>query len=227
MTTKWNKSVPFEDSYVDDCNNWLTNGYTKTSTSTTNHPSVCTGSDKWGVLFYISENATNGTGTQMYFPIDGTYAGRVFTRKILSRNAGAWNLLSTFDGNYDNLTNKPTIPAAYNLPVANQNTLGGIKVGAGLSITADGILSATGGGTADSVNWENVVGKPTFATVATSGSYNDLTNKPTIPTIPSSLPANGGNADTVGGYTIWTGTQAQYNAISSKDANTIYLIKEG
>ncbi len=31
-------------------------------------------------------------------------------------------------------------------------------------------------------------------------SYNDLTNKPTIPTIPSSLPANGGNADTVDGY---------------------------
>ena len=30
-------------------------------------------------------------------------------------------------------------------------------------------------------------------------SYNDLTDKPTIPTIPSSLPANGGNADTVGG----------------------------
>lgn len=29
-------------------------------------------------------------------------------------------------------------------------------------------------------------------------SYNDLTDKPTIPTIPSSLPANGGNADTVG-----------------------------
>ena len=564
MTTKWNKSIPFEDSYVDNCNNWLTNGYTKTSTSTTNHPSVCTGADRWGVLFYISENATNGTGTQMYFPIDGTYAGRVFTRKILSRNAGAWNLLSTFDGNYDNLTNKPTvptvtndltnelkanydtaythsqsahaptnaeanvqadwnvtdtgsdayiknkptipsidglasttyvdskvagivnsapetldtlnelatalgndpnfattvanqigtkvdkvdgkglstndltntlkanydtaythsqsthapvnaqknsditkaeievkltgnitththsqyltahqsldgyaktadlatvatsgsyndlsdkptIPAAYNLPIANQTTLGGIKVGAGLSITADGILSATGGGTADSVNWENVVGKPTFATVATSGDYNDLTNKPTIPTaythpathpasmitglsavatsgsyadlgnkpkiptvtndltnalksnydtaythsqathaptnaeanvqadwnvtdtgsdayiknkptipaaythpsshpasmitglakvatsgsyndlnnkptiptIPSSLPANGGNAATVGGYTIWTGTQAQYNAISNKSSTTIYFIKEG
>lgn len=33
-------------------------------------------------------------------------------------------------------------------------------------------------------------------------SYNDLSNKPTIPTIPSSLPANGGNADTVDGYHI-------------------------
>ena len=346
MTTKWNKSIPFEDSYVDNCDNWLTSGYTKTSSSTTNHPRVCTGADKWGVLFYISENATNGTGTQMYFPIDGTYAGRVFTRKILSRNAGAWNLLSTFSGSYrdladkpsipstdglastayvdskvaeivnsapetldtlnelatalgndpnfattvstqiggkvdkvtgkglstndltdtlksnydtaythsqsahapnnaqknsditkseieakltgnitththsqyltehqsldgyaktadlatvatsgsyNDLTDKPIIPAAYNLPIANQTTLGGIKVGAGLSITADGILSATGGGTADSVNWENVVGKPTFATVATSGSYNDLSDKPTIPTAythPATHPAS-------------------------------------
>lgn len=32
-----------------------------------------------------------------------------------------------------------------------------------------------------------------------SGSYNDLVDQPTFPTIPSSLPANGGNADTVDG----------------------------
>ena len=192
MTTKWNQALPFVDSYTTDCNTWLTNGYTKTSTSTTNHPSVCTGADRWGVLFFIAENATNGTGTQMYFPIDGTYAGRVFTRKILRRNAGAWNLLSTFSGSYRDLADKPTIPSEYNLPIANQTTLGGIKVGAGLSITADGILSATGGGTADSVNWENVVGRPTFATVATSGSYNDLADKPTIPEagIPSLVGSN-------------------------------------
>lgn len=31
-------------------------------------------------------------------------------------------------------------------------------------------------------SWSNISGKPTFATVATSGSYNDLSNKPTIPT---------------------------------------------
>ncbi len=37
-------------------------------------------------------------------------------------------------------------------------------------------------------------------------SYNELSNKPTIPTIPSSLPANGGNADTVDGYHIRTTT---------------------
>lgn len=40
-----------------------------------------------------------------------------------------------------------------------------------------------------------------------SGNYNDLTNKPTIPS-------------------IWSGTKAQYDAIGIKDPNTIYLIQE-
>lgn len=49
----------------------------------------------------------------------------------------------------------------YELPKASKEILGGIKVGAGLTIDGEGNLSATGGGEADSVNWENVVGKPT------------------------------------------------------------------
>lgn len=54
-----------------------------------------------------------------------------------------------------------TLPSSLEtIPVASADTLGGIKVGAGLAITGDGILSATGGGVADSVAWENVVGKP-------------------------------------------------------------------
>ena len=38
-----------------------------------------------------------------------------------------------------------------------------------------------------------------YAASGHTHSYNDLTNKPTIPSIPASLPANGGNADTVDG----------------------------
>ena len=38
-------------------------------------------------------------------------------------------------------------------------------------------------GSATSVPWSGVTGKPTFATVATSGSYNDLSNRPTIPSL--------------------------------------------
>lgn len=38
------------------------------------------------------------------------------------------------------------IPAPYALPIATAGSLGGIRVGSGLSIDGDGILSATGGG---------------------------------------------------------------------------------
>ena len=85
-------------------------------------------------------------------------------------------------GSYNDLKDKPSIPAAYELPVASAMALGGVKVGSGLSIT-DGVLSATGGGTADSVDWSKIQNKPNFANVATSGDYNDLSNKPTIPSV--------------------------------------------
>ena len=45
-------------------------------------------------------------------------------------------------GLYSDLINKPTIPAAYTLPVASGSTLGGVKIGANLSIDANGVLSA-------------------------------------------------------------------------------------
>lgn len=50
--------------------------------------------------------------------------------------------------------------SVYELPVASTDALGGVKVGAGLTIDANGVLSATGGGTADAVEWENVLNKP-------------------------------------------------------------------
>lgn len=72
-----------------------------------------------------------------------------------------------------------------------------LTAGAGISITGN-TISATGGGTADSVAWGHITGSMSnqtdlttalaakansadLATVATSGSYNDLSNKPTIP----------------------------------------------
>lgn len=77
----------------------------------------------------------------------------------------------------------------YTLPTASAETLGGIKVGAGLQISEQGTLSATGGGTADSVDWENVQDKPT--TIAgygiTDASISNKTitlgsNSVTVPT---------------------------------------------
>lgn len=57
----------------------------------------------------------------------------------------------------------------YILPTASADTLGGVKVGAGLAVTPEGLLSATGGGTADAVEWDNVLNKPeTFPPAAHS-----------------------------------------------------------
>ena len=67
--------------------------------------------------------------------------------------------------------------AAYVLPVATATQLGGIKVGAGLVIS-NGVLSVTGGGTADAVEWKNVLNTPT--TLAGYGITDARINSGTI-----------------------------------------------
>lgn len=90
-------------------------------------------------------------------------------------------------GSYNDLKNKPT---AYSLPKASTTVLGGIKVGDGLQVEADGTLNCTIDPGSGTVSWGNISGKPSFAEVATTGSYNDLKDKPAIPT--NYLPLTGG-----------------------------------
>lgn len=115
---------------VANCNAWLTNGYTKTNTETTNLPAQCTGNDRWGILFFIAENAENGTGTQMYFPIDGDYKGRLFIRSLTNMThedgtaVGEWMLLS-IDGESD-ITHAPlrkTVTLSASAWSSNQQTV--------------------------------------------------------------------------------------------------------
>ena len=75
-----------------------------------------------------------------------------------------------------------------------------------------------------------------LATVATSGSYNDLTNKPTIPTVPTKVSAFTNDSKyvtetqlenkTASYAKIVTLTQAQYEALETKDPNTLYITEE-
>lgn len=75
----------------------------------------------------------------------------------------------------------------YTLPTATASTLGGVKVGAGLAIN-DGVLSATGGGTADSVDWSNIQNKPSsFTPSAHTHTKSEITDFPNIPTKTSDL----------------------------------------
>lgn len=80
-------------------------------------------------------------------------------------------------------------------------------------------------------NKANVSDIPTKTSQLTNDSgyltqHQDLSRYALKTEIPTSLPANGGNSATVGGFSIWTGTQSQYDALSSKSNTTIYLIKE-
>jgi hypothetical protein len=45
-------------------------------------------------------------------------------------------------GSYDDLDDKPTIPTEYTLPTATNSVLGGVKIGAGVTIT-DGVISVS------------------------------------------------------------------------------------
>lgn len=72
-----------------------------------------------------------------------------------------------------NLPASTTALAGLMLP-SDKIKLNGIAAGAEVNVNAD--WNATEG---DAL----ILNKPTLATVATSGSYNDLTNKPTIPTV--------------------------------------------
>ena len=65
-----------------------------------------------------------------------------------------------------------------------------LTAGTGITIDENNVISSSGSG--GSVNWSDILNKPTFATVATSGSYNDLSDKPTIPTTTSQLTNDSG-----------------------------------
>ncbi len=180
-----------------------------------------------GISLNVVTPSVNGVG--------GTNGAMLATdkEKLDGISAGAeanvqsdWNQTETTADDY--IKNKPTIPVVptnvsaftndagyitaadlpspYTLPIASSTTLGGIKVGAGLTISSGGVLSATGGGVADSVAWGNITGTladqtdlatalglkantSDLASVAFSGSYNDLTDTPTIPTVPTNISA--------------------------------------
>lgn len=90
--------------------------------------------------------------------------------------------------------------------------------------------------------WSEISSKPNFATVATTGSYSDLSNKPTIDSSLSNTSTNAVQnkaiyskfeevADSIPNVTsqiisqaLQRMTQSQYNALPSKSPGTLYII---
>tara|TARA_B100001093_G_scaffold433222_1_gene430046 strand:- start:1130 stop:3172 length:2043 start_codon:yes stop_codon:yes gene_type:complete len=127
------------------------------------------------------------------------------------------NASDIFSGDYNDLSNKPSIPSAYSLPTASSSTKGGITTnyatnGKNYAVQMSGTnayvnvpwVSSTGGG-GFSGDYNDLDNKPTIPSLtgyATetyvdnavfSGDYNDLDNKPTIPSAYTLPPADSQN----------------------------------
>ena len=104
------------------------------------------------------------------------------------------DLVSALQGKQNTLvsgTNIRTINNTSLLGAGNLNVQDPLESGVNIktinntSILGSGNITVATG----EVAWSDITGKPTFATVATSGSYNDLTDKPNIPVVPTNISA--------------------------------------
>jgi microcystin-dependent protein len=102
---------------------------------------------------------------------------------ISSTDISNWNSKTSFSGDYDDLTNKPSIPTK----VSDLTNDSGFISSYTETDPVFSASAASGITSSDISNWNN---KSTF-----SGDYDDLTNKPTIPTATSDLTNDSGFID--------------------------------
>ena len=142
----------------------------------------------------LTPNATNNSitisasGSSYSLPL-ASNSTRGGIKLSSSTQGGTPNGITTTSGrtyalqvnsNEQAVVNVPWTDTKYTLPTASTSTLGGVKVGSGLAIS-NGVLSATGGGEADSVAWGNVTGKPSWiGSSKPSYSWPEITSKPTL-----------------------------------------------
>ena len=170
----------------------------------------------------INGNSIVGTGditvnSGEWGNITGTLSDQTDLKNALDTISGSVTTLDSSlatvakSGDYDDLTNKPTIPTIPTNVSAFTNDAGYVTSSAlsGYAQTSSLASVATSGSYNDLSNTPTIPTKVSdltndsnfitssalsgyaqtanLATVATSGSYNDLTNKPTIPTVVSDL----------------------------------------
>ena len=104
-------------------------------------------------------------------------------KNITSNDITNWNNKSDFSGDYNDLTNKPTMFSGDYNDLTNKPTIP----------TKTSQLTNNSGFVDKNVNdLINYTKTSNLSTVATSGSYNDLSSKPTIPTKVSQLSNDSG-----------------------------------
>ena len=121
---------------------------------------------------------------------------------ILQYNSstGEWDVVSGsgigFSGNYNDLTNKPTIPAAQ--VNSNWNAVSGVS---------------------------QILNKPNLATVATSGNYNDLSNRPniTLPSTANRILYNNASGVTTTSTNLQFSASTNNNGVATEEINGSWL----
>lgn len=208
----------------------------------------CTTGTKSGAVLVgnINGNGWNGGARLTGAPTAPTAAAGTNTTQIattafvqtaVSSKVSASELAAVAtSGDYNALTNKPSIPSAYTLPMASTSVMGGVKIGSNINVSggvisliranvtgalgytppvsdttyvnatasAAGLMSSTDKSKLDSIaananNYVHPASHPAsmitgLAAVATSGSYNDLSDSPAIPVVDDSLSGDSTNA---------------------------------
>ena len=114
-------------------------------------------------------------------------------------------------GSYNDLSNKPTIPTVNNAKLTiqkNGSTVKTFTANASTDVTANITVPTK---VSELTNDSSYAKSGDLATVATSGSYNDLSNKPTIPTVNNATLTIQKNGTSVGTFTANASTNATAN----------------
>lgn len=149
------------------------------------------------------------TALNGYLPLTGgTMSGDINldtnTRSLVLSTASSWtnsDRTIPFSSN-----DEPSKLTYYKSDFTYNPNTGALKAGSFVTKNGTSNQFVKGDGSLDSTSYATVA---SLAAVATSGSYNDLSNKPTIPTVPTNVSAFTNDA----GYTTFDG---DYNSLTNK-----------
>lgn len=157
--TEWNNKSNFDGNYnsltnkptiptVDVNKSYVDTELSKKSDKTHNHDTVYAPINHEHSQYltsvpseYVTDEELNAKGYLTSHQDISGKADKSYVDTQLSKKSD-----TTHNHSYNDLTDKPTIPSAYTLPAATSTTLGGIKVGSGLTIN-NGVLSTTNNST--------------------------------------------------------------------------------
>lgn len=177
-----------------------------------------TSSDNGKVLGVTDTSGTLGWVAQTPAQVNSDWNAASGAAQILNKPTLATVATS---GSYNDLSNKPSIPAAQiqsDWNQTNDQAVDFIKNKPTIpaaQVNADWTASS---------GVSQILNKPTLATVATSGSYNDLSNKPTIPTVDQTYNSASTNAQSGTAVAGALATINQVPASTSADEDKVLTV---